>query len=228
MSEPVGGSGARGFVRGPQSFVAGLGLIGLGLFAIWAGGDLARGTLGAIGPGLMPWGLALGVMACGAALCVAGVLRDGAPLQSMPLRGPVVILLAIVLFAVTIRPFALGSVSTPGLGLAVAGPLAVLVAGYASHEARLGELVILGLLLTAGCMLLFGDLLNLPIPMLPNALIQALSGTLPSRTLLRIAAGILALVGLVLLVLNRRSARREAARETKREPIDVAQHSLTT
>ena len=46
MSEPVGGSGARGFVRGPQSFVAGLGLIGLALFAIWAGDDLARGTLG--------------------------------------------------------------------------------------------------------------------------------------------------------------------------------------
>lgn len=220
MSEPVGGSGARGIVRGPQSFVAGLGLIALALFAIWAGGDLARGTLGAIGPGLMPYGLALGVGLCGAALCVAGLLRDGAPLQAMPLRGPVVILLAIGLFAVTIRPFAFGSLSTPGLGLAVAGPLAVLVAGYASHEARFSELAILGLLLTAGCMLLFGDLLNLPIPMLPTALIQALSGTLPSRTLLRIAAGALALAGLVLLVVSRRSA--------KREPIDVARHSLTT
>lgn len=220
MSEPVGGSGARGFVRGPQSFVAGLGLIALALFAIWAGDDLARGTLGAIGPGLMPWGLAVGVGLCGAALCVAGLLREGAPLQGMPLRGPVVILLAIVLFAVTIRPFAFGSLTTPGLGLAVAGPLAVLVAGYASPEARLSELLILGLLLTAGCMLLFGDLLNLPIPMLPTALIQALSGTIPSRTLLRIAAGTLALLGLGLLLLNRRSA--------KREPIDVAQHSLTT
>ncbi|GJD81168.1 tripartite tricarboxylate transporter TctB family protein [Methylobacterium gregans] len=220
MSEPVGGSGARGFVRGPQSFVAGLGLIALALFAIWAGDDLARGTLGAIGPGLMPFWLAIGVGLCGAALCVAGLLRAGAPLQGMPLRGPVVVLLAIVLFAVTIRPFAFGSVTTPGLGLAVAGPLAVLVAGYASPEARLSELLILGLLLTAGCMLLFGDLLNLPIPMLPTALIQALSGTIPSRTLLRIAAGILALFGLGLLLLNRRSA--------KREPIDVAQHSLTT
>ncbi len=220
MSEPVGGSGARGFVRGPQSFVAGLGLIGLALFAIWAGDDLARGTLGAIGPGLMPFWLAIGVALCGAALCVAGLLREGAPLQSMPLRGPVVVLLAIGLFAVTIRPFAFGAFTTPGLGLVVAGPLAVLVAGYASHEARLSELLILGLLLTAGCMLLFGDLLNLPIPMLPNALIQALSGALPSRTLLRIAAGILALAGLGLLLLNRRSA--------KREPIDVAQHSLTT
>ncbi len=220
MSEPVGGSGARGFVRGPQSFVAGLGLIALALFAIWAGDDLVRGTLGAIGPGLMPFWLAIGVGLCGAALCVAGLLRAGAPLQGMPLRGPVVVLLAIVLFAVTIRPFAFGSVTTPGLGLAVAGPLAVLVAGYASPEARLSELLILGLLLTAGCMLLFGDLLNLPIPMLPTALIQALSGTIPSRTLLRIAAGILALFGLGLLLLNRRSA--------KREPIDVAQHSLTT
>ncbi len=228
MSEPVGGSGRRGLVRGPQGFVAGLGLIGLGLFAIWAGSDLSRGTLGAIGPGLLPYWLAIGVAACGVALCVSGLLHDGAPLQSMPLRGPVVILLAIGLFAVTIRPFAFGSVTTPGLGLAIAGPLAVVVAGYASHEARLSELLILGLLLTAGCMLLFGDLLNLPIPMLPTALIQALSGTLPSRTLLRIAAGILALAGFGLLLLNRLSAKRDAARETKRAPIDVAQHSLTT
>ena len=58
----------------------------------------------------------------------------------------------------------------PGLGLAFAGPLAILIGGYATPEARLRELVILALGLTPFCMLLFGDLLNLPIPIFPAAL----------------------------------------------------------
>ncbi len=69
-------------------------------------------------------------------------------------------------------------------------------------------------------MLLFGDMLNLPIPIFPTAVVQAMTGVLPARTLLRIAAGVMALVGSGLLLVQRRSSRRE--------PIEVARHSLTT
>ena len=127
--------------------------------------------------------------------------------------------LAILAFAVTIRPVSFGPVTTPGLGLIVAGPLAVILGGYASPEARFRELLILALLLTAGCMLLFGDLLNLPIPIFPTALIEAASGKIPSRMMLRLAAGALALIGLGLLLLQRRSSRRAGT--------DVARHSMT-
>jgi hypothetical protein len=68
-------------------------------------------------------------------------------------------------------------------------------------------------------MLLFGALLNLPIPIFPVALVDALSGTLSSRTLLRLAAGLLCVGGLALLVLGRGQ---------RREGVDVATHSLTT
>ncbi|WP_342149811.1 tripartite tricarboxylate transporter TctB family protein [Methylorubrum sp. SB2] len=221
MDAPLDGtSSRRGPVRAPQSLVAGLGLIGLGLFGIWAGSDLDYGSLRVIGPGLMPFWLSVGVGLCGLALAISGFTHDGAPLQAFTLRGPVVITLAIIAFAVTIRPFAIGGITTPGLGLIVAGPLAIIIAGYAGTEARFLELLTLALFLTAGCMLLFGDMLNLPIPIFPTAVVQAMTGVLPARTMLRIAAGALALAGLGLLLVQRRSSRRE--------PIEVARHSLTT
>ena len=59
-----------------------------------------------------------------------------------------------MLFAETIR----------GLGLAVAGPLAVTVGSFASKDARPLEALIFGILLTGACVLLFKTLLGLPIP----------------------------------------------------------------
>lgn len=216
----VGARRTMARVRAPQSFVAGIVLVLLGIFGIWAASDLPRGTLGSMGPGMLPHWVAIGVAVCGSVLVVTGLLRDGAGLQSFGLRGPLTVVLAILAFALTIRPFAFGSFATPGLGLVVAGPLAVVIGGYATPEARLRELLILALLLTAGCMLLFGDLLNLPIPIFPTALIEAASGRIPSRTMLRLGAGGLALAGLALLALQRRSTRRSRT--------DVAPHAMTT
>lgn len=216
----VGARRTRAVVRAPQSFVAGIVLILLGIFGIWAASDLPRGTLGSMGPGMLPHWVAIGVAICGSVLVGAGLLRDGAGLQAFGLRGPLTVVLAILAFALTIRPFAIGSFATPGLGLVVAGPLAVVIGGYATPEARLRELLILALLLTAGCMLLFGDILNLPIPIFPTALIEAASGRVPSRTLLRLGAGGLALAGLALLALQRRSTRRSRT--------DVSRHAMTT
>jgi Tripartite tricarboxylate transporter TctB family len=67
----------RGFVRGPQNFVAGLTLIGIALFAIWAISDLPQGTLRAMGPAMLPRWLAIGVGLCGVALAVIGVVNEG-------------------------------------------------------------------------------------------------------------------------------------------------------
>lgn len=216
----VGARRTKSVVRAPQSFVAGIVLVGLGMFGIWAASDLPRGTLGSMGPGMLPHWVAIGVAICGSVLAVTGLVREGAGLQTFGLRGPLTVVLAILAFAVTIRPFALGSVVSPGLGLIVAGPLAVIIGGYATPEARFRELLILALLLTAGCMLLFGDLLNLPIPIFPTALLEVASGNIPSRVMLRLGAAALALAGLGLLVLQRRSTRQGRT--------DVAPHAMTT
>jgi len=221
MSDASDGARRAGsVVRAPQSFVAGIVLVLLGIFGIWAASDLPRGTLGAMGPGMLPHWVAIGVATCGGVLAVTGLVREGAGLQTFGLRGPITVVLAILAFAMTIRPFTLGPVASPGLGLIVAGPLAVMIGGYATAEARFRELLILALFLTAGCMLLFGDLLNLPIPIFPTALIEAASGKIPSRMMLRMAAGVLTLAGLGLLALQRRSARQGR--------IDVASHTMST
>lgn len=195
---------ARGPVRAPQSLAGGILLLVLALFALWATMSLSQGTLRAMGPAMLPRWLAIGVGACGLALAVAGFLRVGEALEAWSLRGPVLVLIGILAFATTIRPFDLGVGTTPGLGLAVAGPLAIIVSGYATPEARLRDLVILALALTAGCMLLFGDLLNLPIPLYPQAVGDVLPSGWSNDGRLRAIAAVFALAALVLWVATRR------------------------
>jgi hypothetical protein len=69
----------QGVIRAPQSFFAGLALIALGLFAIWAISNLPQGTLGAMGPAMLPRWLAIAVALCGAALVVVGCSRKVNP-----------------------------------------------------------------------------------------------------------------------------------------------------
>ena len=160
MSEVISGDARpthAGPLRSPQGLVAGLTLIALAALALWLTSDLDQGTLQSMGPALLPRWLAIGVGLCGLVLVGTGFTTDGQGLERWSLRGPALVILAIVAFAVTIRPFSLGAVSLPGLGLAIAGPLAIIIGGYASHEARLRDLLILALLLTPFCMVLFGD-----------------------------------------------------------------------
>jgi len=206
-SQDEGRSAPRaGLVRGPQSVVSGFALLALAALALWLSRDLPSGTLRAIGPGLMPRWLAYGVGACGLALVAIGLVRTGTALERWTFRGPVFVILAILAFALTIRPTPLGAISSPGLGLAFAGPLSILIAGYATPEARLRELLILGLALTAGSMLLFGDLLNLPIPLFPQALADLFPEGWSQRGQLRVIAAVQIGSALAIFLLGGRGA----------------------
>ncbi len=158
-----------GPVRSPQSLVGGAALLALAVLALYLTQSLAQGTLRAMGPAMLPRFLAVGVGLAGLALVAAAFVKAGDPLEGWSLRGPAFVVLAILAFAATIRPLALGPIALPGLGLLVAGPLAIFISGYATGEARARDLVILSLALTAVCMELFGDMLNLPIPLFPQA-----------------------------------------------------------
>jgi hypothetical protein len=210
-----------GPVRAPQDFFAGLALIGIALFALWATSDLSQGTLRAMGPAMLPRWLAIGIGLCGLGLAITSLFTSGDPLrrsdygavvsfaillgiaaiaakiinvvfyggtqganafyytvivlfygtivamflatfkhsawlESTGLRGPFFIVAGILSFAITIRLF----------GLVVAGPLAMIIGGYASPEVREKEIVIFAAIMTAFCVGLFRYLLNLPIPIL--------------------------------------------------------------
>jgi len=210
-----------GPIRSPQNFFAGLALIGIAAFAIWATSDLSQGTLRAMGPAMLPRWLAIGVGTCGLALAVASLFVAGDPLrlsdysslvtfavllsiaavaariinaafyggtqganvffytmivlfygtillmfistlrsntwlETRGLRGSFFVVAGILSFAITIRLF----------GLMVAGPLAMIIGGYATPEVRETEIIIFAAVMTAFCIGLFRYVLGLPIPIL--------------------------------------------------------------
>ena len=205
-----------GPVRAPQSLIGGLLLIALAALALYLTRDLDQGTLNAMGPAMLPRWLAIAVGLSGLALVAFAFAKRGDALERWSLRGPVFVIGAILAFALTIRPFSLGGLATPGLGLLVAGPLAIILGGYATPEVRLRDLVILALSLTPFCMVLFGDLLNLPIPVFPQALTGLFPADWSQKAVLRATAAIMATVAVLLLLVSRGSRRRQ---------IDVADHS---
>jgi hypothetical protein len=219
--EPSPGVQRIGPIRAPQDFVAGLALIAIAVFAIWATSDLPQGTLRAMGPAMLPRWLAIGVGLCGAALVVLSCLGAGDALRvndysgilafglvlilsfivaiiinqvffggtqignifyyafivlfygllallfisiitknarfaASGLRGPFFVVAGIIAFALTIRLF----------GLVIAGPLAMVIGGFATPEVREGEILIFAAFMTAFCVGLFRYVLNLPIPIL--------------------------------------------------------------
>lgn len=210
-----------GPIRAPQNFFAGLALMAIAAFALWATSDLSQGTLRAMGPAMLPRWLAITVGACGLGLTILAFVSAGDPLrlsdysavvtfafilavallitrivsaafyggaqganiffytaiiliygtvlvmfiaalrrdtwlESLGLRGPFFVVAGILSFAITIRLF----------GLVVAGPLAMIIGGYASSEVRMTEIIIFAAIMTAFCVGLFRYVLNLPIPIL--------------------------------------------------------------
>ncbi len=155
-TDPAPAAPSRGPIRSPRDFLAGACLVALAIFALWASAPLDTGTLRSLGPGMLPRTVAAGVGIAGLVIVVLSLVKGDAPLGRWSLRGPVFVSLAVVAFALTIRT----------LGLAIAGPLVVVVGGAASAESRPRELVVFALVMTALCIGLFRYALSLPIPVL--------------------------------------------------------------
>lgn len=212
-------------VRSPQDFAAGLLLIAIAAFALYASADLDAGTLASIGPGMLPRSVAIIVGLFGIAIAAGSFTADGPRLERWSFRGPFFVLGAVLVFAGTIRGLwidALGarlglailagtaawfvaprvlpgvargsvigrmliSIAVAGLvivlassivpaglswqvpipgGLIVAGPLVVLISGFAEPELRWRELLIFMVIMNVFCIGLFRFALNLPIPLL--------------------------------------------------------------
>ena len=140
-----------------QNLCAGLMLIAIGAIASWQGASLDPGTFRHVGPGMLPLVLAGMLTLIGAILVITWIMGHREGTGRWPLRGPVFILGAAILFGLAVRP----------LGLAVAGPLLVVVAAFASHETRWGEIILFAIGMTVFCLTLFKYLLSLPIPVAP-------------------------------------------------------------
>jgi putative tricarboxylic transport membrane protein len=143
--------------RAPQDFFGGLALVGLALLAIWAATDLSGMHGFAFGPGTAPRLFASLLIVVGAAVAVVGVFMDGPEIDRYAIRGPVLVVLAIVGFAMMIRP----------LGLIVAAYVTFMVALSGSREMRVVEGLIAAAAMTAFCVFLFSYVLQLPFQLKP-------------------------------------------------------------
>ena len=150
------------WVRGPQDFVGGIALIAIALFALWASSDL-QGMHGfSFGAGTAPRMFAVLLLGLGAAVALVGILQDGPHVAHYAWRGPLFVSLAIVFFAVAIRP----------LGLVVSAFASFMISALGTAETRWRETIIVGICLTIGCSLLFPYALGLPLQLFPRFLVQ--------------------------------------------------------
>ena len=140
-----------------QDFVGGLMVIATAGFAFWQAAELPMGTLGGMGPGMLPRGLAVLLALLGILLVIDAMIEGEKRLERWSIRGPVLVLGAAVAFGLAVRP----------LGLIVAGPLAIVISAFASDEVRWGETLLVGGLITTFCIGLFKFALGLPIPLAP-------------------------------------------------------------
>ena len=150
------------WIRAPQDFFGGLALVAIAAFALWASSDL-QGMRGfSFGAGTAPRMFGILLLALGAAIALMGVFSEGPPLQTYAWRGPLFVSLAIVTFAVSIRP----------MGMIFSAMAAFMVAALGTHETRWFETLIVGVCLTAFCSLLFPYALGLPLQLLPVFMIR--------------------------------------------------------
>ena len=159
-TKPASPSGRLAGLFRRQDFAGGVVIMAVGAFAWWQSRGLPGTASGSMGPGTLPRGLALLLAALGLILAIAAVTKTSDVLDRWSLRGPIFILGALAAFGLAVRP----------LGLVVAGPLAILLAGCASNETRWVETLVYGVLMTAFCAGLFKLALGLPIPLAPWAL----------------------------------------------------------
>lgn len=162
VADQRAGSRLPGWIRGPQDFFGGLALIGIALFALWASSDL-QGMQGfSFGAGTVPRMFGFLLLGLGAAIAVIGIVSEGPHLVAYSWRGPLFVSLAILIFALSIRP----------MGMIFSAMASFMIAALGTAETKWKEATLVGVCLTAFCALLFPYALGLPLQMLPTFLIR--------------------------------------------------------
>jgi hypothetical protein len=143
-----------------RELIAGLMFAAWGIAGLWIAADYPRGTALRMGPGYMPVVLCWGLVLLGAAIAIRGALRASNRLTAWHLRPLILVLLAILAFAVLIEP----------AGLAIATVAIVLIGAAGGREFRFIEALALALALAAGTVALFVYGLKLSMPVWPAVL----------------------------------------------------------
>lgn len=146
-------------IRAPQDFYGGVALVLLAIFAIVASAELPGQRGFAFGPGTAPRLFAIVLAGVGATVALAGMIGEGPRIEKYKIRGPVLVIVGIAIFAALIRPF----------GLIIATYLAFVVSNFGSKEVRWLECLIAAAVMTLFCWFLFVKLLGLPFQLWPQS-----------------------------------------------------------
>lgn len=137
-------------VKHPQDFWSGILFASVGALALWLGKGYAFGTMTRMGPGFLPTVLAWGLVGIGAFLVARSFLLRGEPIASSAVRPQIMIVIAIVAFALLIER----------VGLAPTVIVTGILAALATSEMRWRETLPLVAFMSALCVLLFIKLLG--------------------------------------------------------------------
>lgn len=124
--------------------------------ATYAYATLRIGTPFKMGPGFFPLVLSLMLIVLGLAKCLVATMRPNIEAWGpVPWRALVLIPAAMVIFGLVARP----------LGMIPSLVILCMIAAYASREMGLVRALILSAAMTAFCVLVFGFLLRVPLPL---------------------------------------------------------------
>jgi hypothetical protein len=156
-----------------QTLAGGVALVALAGLALVLALPLDFGSMAEIGPGFLPVVVSMLIGLIGLVIIAVGwheqqsAHASAEVLQAWAWRPIMAVLGAVITFGLLIRGMPLGPVAIPALGLSIAVPACLIVAGLADPETRWRELAILGLILTGGAIVLFRFVLRLSIPVAP-------------------------------------------------------------
>ena len=145
-------------VQNPQDVYGGMALILLSLIAFVASNDLPGMRGFAFGPGTAPRLFAFTLALLSLGVVVGGLLTSGPDVSGYKLRGVIFIIGSILAFAACIRP----------LGLIVASFATMVICAAAAEDVKWRETVIVAVVVTAFCAILFPYGLNLPFQLWPR------------------------------------------------------------
>jgi putative tricarboxylic transport membrane protein len=166
------GDGIMAKIKGPREFFGGVALILVAGLALWASSNLPGQQGFAFGPGTAPRMFAGLLMAVGLLIAVGGLIVKGPAIESFAVRGPAFVLLAILVFAGTIRGIRvdLGAIPIriPAFGMVFSTFVAFMVSLFGSTEFRWIESLLAAVGMTIFCVILFVYLLQLPFQLWPT------------------------------------------------------------
>jgi hypothetical protein len=144
-------------IRHPKDFWSGVLFVAIGAFALVYGSKYTLGTAARMGPGYFPRILGILLVVLGGIILIRGLRTEGPAVPRWKLRPTLLVIGGVIAFGYLVQ----------WLGIALSTVLLIVVASAASHEFRLKEAIISGVLLAALASLVFIVGLGVQLPIWP-------------------------------------------------------------